>query len=92
MGVKPWAYEQSLVWPLGRAITRSSLEQDFWGSNLGLVKSDTVLPTLCHRCDISSKEAVLLGHNDTKLSPVNSLHALVYYNKYNVKDLICKQN
>ena len=35
-----------------------------WGSNLGPVKADTVLPTARHRCNITSKEAVLLGHND----------------------------
>ena len=27
----------------GRAVTRSSLGREFWGSNLGLVKSDAVL-------------------------------------------------
>ena len=40
--------------PFGRAVTRSSLERE------GLrFKWDTVLPTARHRCDISSKEAVL---------------------------------
>ena len=31
--------------PVGRAVTRSSLEREVRGSNLGLVKSNTVLPT-----------------------------------------------
>ena len=40
-------------WPVGRTITRSSLERKVWASNLELVKSDTVLPTVRHRCDTS---------------------------------------
>ena len=44
---------------LGRKVMRSSLEREVCGSNLDLVKSDTVLPAARHRCDISSKEAVL---------------------------------
>ena len=39
--------------------TRSSQELEVRGSNLGSVKLDSVLPTARHRCDISSKEAVL---------------------------------
>ena len=61
--------------PVGRAVTRSSLEREVRGSNLGPVKSDTVLPTARHRCSISSKEAVLPGRNDTEMGPANSLHA-----------------
>ena len=64
--------------PDGRAVTRSSLEREVWGSNLGPVKSDTVLPTARHRCDISSKEAVLPGRNDAEMGPANSLLALAY--------------
>ena len=60
---------------VGRAVMRSSLERKVWGSSLGPAKSVTVLPTVRHRCDISSKEAVLLGSNDTELGPANSLHA-----------------
>ena len=67
----------------GRAVTRSSLEREVRGSNLGPVKSDTVLPTAHHRCDISSKGAVLPGRNDEEMGPANSLHALAYYSKYN---------
>ena len=63
--------------PVGRAVTRSSLEREVWGSNLGPVKSDTVLPTARHRCDISSKGAVLPGRNDAEMGPANSLHASV---------------
>ena len=61
--------------PVGRAATRSSLEREVWGSNLGPIKSDTVLPTARHRCDISSKGAVLPGRNDAEMGPANSLHA-----------------
>ena len=47
-----------------------------------LRKSDTVLPTARHRCDISSKEAVLPGRNDAEMGPANSLHASAYYSDY----------
>ena len=47
------------------------------------MKSDTVLPTARHRCDISSKGAVLPGHNDAEMGPANSLHVSAYYSKYN---------
>ena len=43
----------------GRAVTRSTLGWKVKGSNLGPVKPNTVLPTARHRCDISSKGAVL---------------------------------
>ena len=46
-------------------------------------KSDTVLPTARHRCDISSKGAVLPGRNDAEMGPDNSLHASAYYSEYN---------
>ena len=62
--------------PAGRMVTRLSLEWEVWGSNLGLVKLDTVLPMACHCCYISSKEAVLPWHNDAEMGPANSLHAL----------------
>ena len=75
--------------PDGRAVTRSSLEREVWGSNLGPVKSDTMLPTARHRCDISSKEAVLPRRNDAETGPANSLHASAYYSEYNERfDLI----
>ena len=60
--------------PLGQAVTHSSLEREVRGSNFEPVKSYTVLPTIRHRCDISSKEAVLPGRNDAEIGPVNSLH------------------
>ena len=76
------------MWSVGelaasRAVTRSSLEREVRGSNLGPVKSDTVLPTARHRCDISSKGAVLLGRNDAEMGPAKSLHASAYYSEYN---------
>ena len=69
--------------PVGRAVTRSSPEREVRGSNLGPVKSDTVLPTARHRCDISLKGAVLPGRNDAEMGPANSLHASAYYSEYN---------
>ena len=68
---------------VGRAVTRSSLEREVWGSILGPAKSDTVLPTARHGCDISSKGAVLHGRNDAEMGPANSLHASAYYSEYN---------
>ena len=49
---------------------------------LRLVKSNTVLPTVRHRCDISSKGAVLPRSNDTEIGSTSSLHASAYYNEY----------
>ena len=69
--------------PIGRALTRLSLEWKVRGSISGPVKSDTVLLTPRQRCDISSKEAVLSGCNDADIGPANSLHASAYYSKYN---------
>ena len=56
-------------WPVGRALTRSSLEWEVRGSNLGPVKLDAVLPTACQRCNISSKEAVLPQLNNAEMGP-----------------------
>ena len=65
--------------PVGRAMTLSSLERGFRGSNLEPVKLDMVR----HSCNISSKEAVLPGHNDAEMGLANSLHALVQYSENN---------
>ena len=54
---------------VGRAVMLSSVEREVSSLNLGRVKSDTVLPTVRHRCDISSKEAVLPGCNDPDMGP-----------------------
>ena len=62
--------------PVGRAVTCLSLEQEVFGSNLGPVKSDSVLPMIRHRCEISPKGAVLPGRNDAEMGTANSLHAL----------------
>ena len=64
------------------ALTRSSLKRKIWGSNLVPVKSDTVLPTARHRCNISSKEAVLPRRNDVEVGQANSLHASAYCSEY----------
>ena len=75
---------------VGQAVTRSSLEREVRGSNLGPVKSYTVLPTARHRCNISSKGAVLPGRNDAEMVPANSLDASAYYSEHNERfDLIC---
>ena len=50
--------ETQLTWPVIRAVTRSSVEREVWDSNLELIKSNTVLPTARHRCNIYSKGAV----------------------------------
>ena len=55
---------------------RSFLGRKVSGSNLDPVKSDTVLPTVLHRCNISSKGARLSGRNDADMDPASSLHAL----------------
>ena len=61
--------------PVGRVVTHLFLEREM-SSNLGSVKSDTVLPTAGHRCDISLKKgAVLPVSNIAGMDPANSLHA-----------------
>ena len=52
---------------------RLSAVPEVWGSNLGQVKSNKVLPTALHCCDISSEGSVLPWHNDAKMNPTNSL-------------------
>ena len=61
--------------PVVRAVMRSCLEREVRGSNLGLFKSDTMLPTTRLRCNISSKGAVLPRSAITGDGPNNSLHA-----------------
>ena len=64
---------------LVEAVTRSSLEWEVWGSTLGPVKSNAVLLTARHRCDIFSKEDLLYGLNYAEMSPAKSFHS--EYNK-----------
>ena len=47
--------------------TCSSLEQEVYGSDLRLVKLNTVLPMAHHNGYSSSKQTVLLSNNDTKI-------------------------
>ena len=61
--------------PVGREVTRLSLEREVRGLNIKPVKSETVLPTARHCCDIFLKEIGLLGRNDAEMGPENSLHA-----------------
>ena len=76
-----YGFEKTIT--VGRTLTCSSLEQEVRSSNLGPVKSNTVLPTARHRCDIFSKGAGLPGHNDAEMGPANSFHASAYYSEYN---------
>ena len=77
---------QPASWSSGNAFVSGAGGLRF---NLGPVKSNTVLPTARHRCDISSKEAVLPWRNDAKMGPANSLHASAYYSDYKkIFDLI----
>ena len=62
---------------------RLSLKREVWGINLGPVKSDTVLITTHHRCDISLKGAVVPGCNDAEMGTDKLLHASAYYREYN---------
>ena len=43
----------------------------------------TELPTPRHRCNISSKEAVLPSRNGAEMGSANSLHPLAYCSEYN---------
>ena len=56
-------------------ITENYIYTVLYVQNLWPVKSHTVLPMARHPCDMSSKEAVLPGHNDAEIAPVHSLHA-----------------
>ena len=60
----------------------SSLEREVWGLNPRSIKSDAVLPTARHRCDISSREALLHERNDAEMGSANSLHASALYSEY----------
>ena len=62
--------------PFGRAVTRSSLARKDRDSNLGPVKSNSILATIRHRCTISSKGAVLFRCNDAEMGPSNSLRGI----------------
>ena len=66
----------------------SSLEREVWELNYLPVKSNTVLLTVRHRCDISKKAELLEGNNVT-MGPKNSLRASAQYSEYNERvDLI----
>ena len=62
---------------VGRAVTRLFLDREVWCSNLGLVKSDSVLPMARHRYDISLDEDVLPWRNHAEIGHPNSLHSSV---------------
>ena len=64
-----------------QTVTSLFLEQEIRVLNLGSVKSDALLPTAHHRCDISSKATVLSERNDRDLGLENSLHAWAYYSE-----------
>ena len=52
--------------PVDRAVTRS--EEKVWVSNTRPVKLDIVLPMACHRCNVSSKGALLPWLNDAEMA------------------------
>ena len=68
---------------VSRSVAHSSLDREVQGSNIGPVKSNTVLPTAHHRCHISLKEAVVPGPNDAEIGPSNLLQASAKYHVYN---------
>ena len=80
-----WGGWTSINRPVGRAVTRSSLEWEVWGSNLGLVKSNTVLPTARHVLlrHFFQRSCVAHRRNDVEMGPANSLHASAKYSQYN---------
>ena len=71
---------------MGVVVTTSLLMREVKGSITWPIKSDTVLPMACHRCDVSS---VLprRSRGDGPMGPTNSLCVSAYYREYN-KDLI----
>ena len=60
--------------PVGRAVMHLFVEREVRGSNLGRVKSETVLAMARRRCNVSSKETVLPRHNDVEMGLANMLH------------------
>ena len=55
-----------------RTVMRLSLEREVWGSNLGTIKLDAVLPTIRHRCNVSSEGTgccVASWRKDAKMGP-----------------------
>ena len=69
--------------PVGWVVTSSSLERKVCGSNLGPVKSDTVLPTACPRCNISSDEAELPLAQEHVDKPCQLVTRFAEYSEYN---------
>ena len=67
-------------WSTGSIIVS---EAKVWGSNLGPVKPDMVLPTARYRCNISSTRAVLSGRNGAEMGPANSIPTSAYCSEYN---------
>ena len=52
--------------PAARAVTRSSLERNVWGSNLGPIKSTQFYQRLAIAANFFSKRAVLLGSKNLR--------------------------
>ena len=75
--------DDHLYRPVGLAVRSSSHKRKGWGANLGPAKLNGVLPTACHRCNISLKEALFPGCNDLEMGPASWLHALRQKRKYN---------
>ena len=77
-----WSFQMALPvsWSSGKAFASGAGGLRFKSRG---IKSDTVFGTTRHRCEVSSKGAVLPGRNDAEMGPANSLHASAYYSKRN---------
>ena len=74
--------------PVGRAVTRSSLEQEVRGSNLGPVKLDTVLPRLATAATFLQKTLCCLGVMTRRCAPPTR-YIFLHNTASIIKDLVC---
>ena len=75
-----WTMVPMATWSNGNAFVSGA---EVEGSSPGPVRSDTGLPTACHRYDISSKRTLLSGCNVGEMGLAKSLHASAYCSEYN---------
>ena len=73
--------------PVGWTVTRSSLEREVWGSNLGPFKSVTELPTAHLRCDIFKGVVLPAGAMRLRWAP-QIRYTLRHSTASTIKDLI----
>ena len=81
-------YNTYLYLSVDQAVTRSPREREILGSNLGPVKSNTMLPTTRHRCDIFSKEVVLPTGATTRKWALQTRYTLRHNTASMMKDLV----